>query len=381
MATTRLTQHDITDTSMWETGEIPYKGANRKVRFLPSSRKKLALDEETKDFLWYNRDQEVWHLVRHGLYALRRMLRHMEHTHAQELPTLEQVEDACRELGLTFIDLNVTNVKSHGAKIAQARLQAFIDALGNVLNQDKVDAKEQLTRIIILDYRDSKGRVNSGVVMCRTATAADRLQQRINSIRSMDAWITFYGAIVERLIAEVEHHLREAKRYLDLFITWVYKEDFRMTNTKRVQYYFDEYQHHVDRLALKPYLRAAKHLREEITKILTFAREGRFIREAAIEGTNSLMSLLLLSFRSPFERIKLHLRRASEGFNLTASLEARIIVELMTIEAQTAKVNDEQFKQPIKERLLAATKKARAHVAAREWKDALEAVDTCLNMI
>jgi hypothetical protein len=377
----RLTAHDIADTTLWPDGEITAKGETLKVKFIPDSRQKLALEEVTQDFYWYDRKRDQWRHVQHGIYALRRMLRHMEHTHSVELPTLEQVQVACNELGLEFCDLRASNVDSPESKIAKAKLQAFIEALGKVLDEDKVDAQEHMNRIVVLDYRDSRGRVNTGVVMCRTATAAQRLRQRINSIRSMDAWITFYGAIIERLIEEMELHLREAKKFLGLFIKWVYDEDFKPTNTRRLKYYFDEYAFHVSRLAIKPYLRSAIHLRREIGMMGELTQKGVYVTAAAEIGRTSLMAIELLHQRGPLERIKLHLRRATEGVILSPALQGRLHIELERIAEASSHIDDRRFQRPVTERLVSEVNVASRNTLSQNWSEALTAVDNCLNMI
>lgn len=335
----------------WERGTIRYRALKGtgdyerlSVRFLPGSRGKLAIDEGTGYFCFHDTTRGRWVRVEHGVIAFYRMLTNICVNHDHELPRLEEVAALCRGVNVELILLDKDGGNGNPIRHDLTRATTLV---GRVVDPDKVRAKRHIE--LSLPLRDSKGRVNIGVLRCRSTTAFDNIMSRMNRVRGMRPWIWYYRQMIRELIETLDGLVRSAERTL----ARAYQKVLSLSEiNERTKRYLDEQLRVAEgylRLAdVKPYTRVRAHtLREtaEMRQALAANDRAAFVRLAEV----SLMSLRLLLCRTPIELAKMHVSVAVEHPHLLGARLKGIIVRRLVgiIDRDLAAIDDRGFRQKV----------------------------------
>lgn len=360
---------DPLDLRGWKEGSIPYGKTMVDVKFVPMGREKLALDRAFR-FYWYDTKRQVWRRINQGgMYALRRSFRHMEETHRGEIPTLKRLDRICTTCEVDFADLSDRDFQFDGQVARKAQmLREQIQQLGRVIDEYKVEGREELFGLFYVNfYADNKATLRQRRIIAHTDAAARKFRARIKNIRGIDAWVSYYGMVVEALVLSLEDHLHQAINFL--------QRAYQATNPRQRQTAWKSYLFHLSFLQYRPFRQAWSHLHSEAERIPLLRDDEE--REKLL--STSSMSLQLLRIRSQLDRMKLHLNRKEVQPNIHSKMQQAIqgAIELM-----------EQVQGPFSRSLSATVSQvypllhqAKEYLNSGQLPEALQLVDRILNIL
>lgn len=172
---------------------------------LPELRGKIVMDPETEYLYWFDASRDRWCCVKDGIFSLYRMLAMMLLTHEHELPNLKDIEAVATNMHASLSVVTLANSDQQKGAILPA-IRFAVYKLANIIDENKVRGRSQFHAMAL--WVDSKGRVNSGVLMCRNVTAQDHIRARIKSIRSMEPWLVFYMKKIGEIIRSMQETLQ-----------------------------------------------------------------------------------------------------------------------------------------------------------------------------
>lgn len=337
-----------TDPTNWEADEIYYPSPHHKncirleVEVLPQLRGKIVIDK-AGDFYYYNREKRRWYKVEHGIFSLYRSLCYMLDTHQGELPLLEDIQNVCRAGHIELVDLTTQNFADSWAIELQQRLSDRASLLRRVVDEHKKSAHDEIA--LVATFLDSKGRVNSGVLMCRTIKALEELERRVANIGSMAPWLQYYRTALIEYIEHLERVLGGCATKLD--------ELSKEKNLKRAAAILSQYAKFVKQLSLKPYIHQQKYLVDDLEVMVRLLREED-IQEINTMARISLNGVRIMMMRKPIELMMLHVTRAADEGQMNPALLIRVRRWVnRAVNTLVPSISDQGFKQPVMDDLFA----------------------------
>jgi hypothetical protein len=266
--------------SIWErimeTREIPYKGNMILVRVMSDTKEKIVLDQE-HNFYYFDVTRNVWRKVRGGIYALYRALSYilLRYTYF-EVPELKKILAEGQDVHLEFMTLDRDNVDSDHGDHVRTLLGKMSLPLDRVVDQDKLEGREQIGWCIARDLRDSQGRLNVGMLMCRTSTASRRLNTRLRKIARIQPRILFLHERVQHMIHTLEGQNDDARRGLRQAFLYT-RNPIRVENGDVVKELLNRARDAIQKTNVRPYERSRLRLLKEMDQALSLHAEGKVI--------------------------------------------------------------------------------------------------------
>lgn len=368
-----------TDPTNWEADEIYYPSPHHKnctrleVEVLPQLRGKIVIDK-AGDFYYYNREKRRWYKVDHGIFSLYRCICYMLDTHGGELPTLEDIQKVCRSGHIELVELTGKNFTDSWAVELQQRLSDRATLLRRVVDEHKKSAHDEIA--LVATFRDSQGRVNNGVLMCRTLKALEELEHRVANIASMAPWLQYYRRALIEYIEHLERVLAGCATYLDQLS--------KEKNPKKAGVILSQYAKFVKQLSLKPYIHQQKYLVDDLEVMVRLLKEGE-ISEINTMARISLNGVRIMMMRKPIELMMLHVTRAADEGHMNPALLIRVRRWInRAVSTLIPSISDEGFKQPVMDDLYARLREVQKLLMLQSHPDFLAvkvALDNTLVLI
>ncbi len=184
-----------------------------------------------------------------GLIAYQRKLKHVMRHGTMRMFYLEELETLAHEVNATFTTLNRADPQPQ-LKHIDTLVDRIISGIDRATSDGLREAQEQLSYVMM--FVDSRGRFNIGVLMCHTATAYERLRERLENIQlwqnvfaqrllATEQLIDEFFRAVRKLIGRIESHQMQLtagessswgllnsqlKQYIQYFERWQYLKPF-----------------------------------------------------------------------------------------------------------------------------------------------------------
>lgn len=191
--------------------KIDYKGKKLRVFPIKNFPRSICLDLSGNLYMSYwptpeKRDERKPRQYRmyKDIYSLfRAVMQTMERTKANRLPCLDQLTDDCREICADIRDIRKADEKD----ILKAQI-SMTKVLGQIMNGVTPEIREASEKVsFAIIFRDSLGRINTGMVSARLFAARNRIVERMQNILQ---WMRKYAEWKESIQTFVFFH----KNYL-----------------------------------------------------------------------------------------------------------------------------------------------------------------------
>lgn len=134
------------------------------------------------------------------MYSLfRSLIQSSESTKRKRIPTLEELKSECADVNV--IANTIKAVDKDAISHAKRSMADMLEKLKNAKTIELKEASEQLECAII--FRDTKNRLNTGVVCARLVAAKNRLKERVENILY---WLDRYGEWSEAVSVFLTFH-------------------------------------------------------------------------------------------------------------------------------------------------------------------------------
>jgi hypothetical protein len=150
-----------------------------------------------------------WRRVGKGILTLERAVMHALASGELRILELKEWKSLLNDAQYHCVAYQQGNLKAK--KLAQQQMMRVAQGLQRAHVQELREGYKQLALAVI--YKDSRGRPNEGMVMCRTRAAFDRLVERIGSIA---IWSGDYRHLLERIQSENDYFNRSLKKLIAL---------------------------------------------------------------------------------------------------------------------------------------------------------------------
>ena len=232
------------------------------------------------------------------VYSLfRSLVQTNESTKRKRIPTLEDLRTEC-------IDINVhagTISAADNGAIAQAKksMAKILERLENAKTIELKEANEQLECAIV--FRDSKNRLNVGVVCARLVAARNRLKERMENILY---WLNRYSEWSEAISIFLAFHRRYLPR-LETRLAELHRDvlelEFRRSNTDRIVRFIERIITEIQNLK---FLGGWRNWALQCTKDLNMAIQ--FVREGATDAAAQSLRKVIQATRLKLIQYEIH---------------------------------------------------------------------------
>lgn len=295
-------------------------------------------------------------MTKKGVFAVYRAMCHILDNQIEEIPTIEQVRDAIRDLPIELKLTEARQLIEAGVLDLRRTLYEQLDKLGSVINPDKLKARRQMRMMILVT--DSMGRLNIGVLLCRQVSAIDKLEERIESLKRMHLRVQYKRQVLIMLIGACEttlENIRALYATLSHVVTNISESQSdrnREANEREFNRLSTRVELELRKLTLQPYLRTARHLTREITQIRSEVKAGFFSRALKIVERGRA-SIALKQIQRPLELAILHVQRAADnGGNMDEELRDRLIAGLSRVITILKNIYDDDFERRVRRKSL-----------------------------
>ncbi len=316
---------------------------------VPDTRGKAVMDEN-RDFYYYHFKTEQWIKVRHGIYHLYRALSYMLLGYIyMEMPALEKIIKQCEQAHLGQMFINKCLPTNNHLNM-YTLLCSMAERMSKAIDENKQRACLQLAYCTVNRLRDSKGRLNNGVLQCRTATAKRRLEDRLGTIAQIQPKILYIHQRIRSILTNLEQLLVESRQRLKnsyeqacLADKWD-KQNARYHSIKQS---IEITKDNISRLNIKPFTKTRARLLKESDQALA-AMETDTTDQFGQIVSKMVNSLRLMICRGQMEYSMINLGLAikkpvlmDEDLLLVVQDQLRQALDVIT------SVNEQGFEQPV----------------------------------
>lgn len=348
----------------------PGKNEVRRIqtKVVPDTKGKLVFDE-SRDFYYYHVKKKIWVKVQHGIYRVYRALSYMLLTYFLfEIPQLKKLEEKSRDIHLDYSNLTKENSQSIvGIKI-KTMLCGISQTLAKVIDKDKRQAQQQVAFCVLGGLNDSHGRLNIGVLKCRTITVARKLGQRISTIQRIQPRVLFLHNKVRSLIDKLEVCNHQALNYLVKALSTVTSDPELSKQTRQIATAsIDMAKEQINLTNLKPFTRTRAKLLKECDHALEALRAND--RDKLVQFLSVMInSLKLKACRGSLEFAMIDLSLGIKWPALfTEEIRQRIIKLFIELTSQLSQIDETGFQHPVCQDVISHLQQATALLHMAEF--------------
>ncbi|MBU0596808.1 hypothetical protein KKA94_01455 [Patescibacteria group bacterium] len=254
------------DQRQWKKQSISHTGEDVEIMLLPDTNNKIGVGIADNDFYVHDWTRDSWSKVTGGIYRVWRMFGYMALGYEnKEIPILEKIERECKDLRINF---KLLSTDEEEQEVFRTRLNSLLLGLARVQDEDKVQAKNQIEHCVLL--KDSIGRLNIGVLRCRTTSSIKKLEKRVGKIGRIEPRVVRYQRKLLYFIGSLERLNRDALETIRTAIRLVYNHSIDdKKNHDAIWDAITSARQYIEEMNLKPFLNSRPHLLADATEALS----------------------------------------------------------------------------------------------------------------
>lgn len=358
----------LDDPRTWSTRTIRVRKGKkeyeqyRDVQVVPLSRGMIGWIDAKGRMVYFRHSIRNWVvMLMAGVFAAYRAFCHILDNQIEEMPKVEQVRNAIRDLPIELRLIDATSLIEYGVLDMKRTIYEQLDVLGAVLDANKVEATKHMRLLALM--RDSRNRVNIGVLLCRQVTAVDRLEARCEALKHMHLRVQYKRQVLMMLIGANEQTLERVRlQYDELYDTIRLlansKTDReRATPLRALSRITAAIMMNLDKLTLQPYLRTARHLVKEIRLIRIEVTASSWKRAQRI-ADRGRVSIAIKQLQKPMELAILHVMRAARNGPMDPALLEQLRAGLQRVVDIFRRMYDDDFELKVRDEALLHARQA-----------------------